>query len=230
MKSQQTSFFSAKNFIPYATLLALFFSSTSFAKGWDIGLQAGPTVTKAIGKNAINPHADIGAAAEFFVRYNFTSMISLRTGVGFEDKGHKLNGFTITDGNGNIAYTSTFRHRTKYITMPLLVEFTFGKKVQPYFNTGLYMGFLISARDTYKDNNGNALKRTVTNDYRTYDMGYVLGAGIKVPVKQHWLIDVGMRNSFGFLPTNLNSNAYIRKLYNYSGAFNFGFAYQFGSR
>lgn len=216
----------------FTLAVLLLIPTLSFSKGTDIGLQLGPTLTKSIGRNNVNSHVDIGAAAEFFVRYNFTPLVSIRTGIGFEDKGDRYNGLNYTNGNGDVVLASVLHHRTKYITIPLLVELTFaqGKKVQPYINTGVYMGFLISARDIYKDNtNGNVFKSTVTNSYHTFDMGYVLGVGLKVPIKTHWLFDFGVRNDFGFIKTNKNSNAYVNKLLNYSTAFNFGFAYRFGS-
>jgi len=211
-----------------SAILLLLLSILSFSKGIDIGLQAGPTATTALGKNSIHPRADIGAATEFFVRYNFNSLVSIRTGLGFEDKGHKYKGI-ITDGAGNPVYESTFGHRTKYMMIPVLVEFTFGgKKVLPYVNTGLYMGFLVSAVDKYNNSNEVLIKRKVTNDYRTFDMGYLLGVGIKVPIKERWLIDVGMRNAFGFIRTNKYTSPVVSRFYNYSAAFNFGFAYKFG--
>ena len=215
----------------FMTASLLVISTFTFAKGTDIGIQLGPTLTKSLGKNAINSRVDIGASAEFFVRYNFTQMVSIRSGVGFADRGDRYNGLTYTNAQGDVVLASVLHHRTKYITIPVLVELTFGKsmKVQPYINTGLYFGFLLSARDIYKDNmNGNTFKHTVTNDYHAFDMGYIIGAGIKVPIKTHWMFDFGVRNDFGFLKTNKNSNAYVNKLMNYSTAFNFGFAYRFG--
>ncbi len=222
----------SKLFFNLTTAIALWFSflSVSFAGSTDIGIQVGPSLTKSIGKNAINSKVDIGAAAEFFLRYNISNMVSIRSGVGFADKGDRYNGITYTNKEGNQVLASVSHHRTKYITIPLLVELTFGnKKVQPYVNTGLYFGFLLNARDVFKDNtNGNIFKRTVTNDYHVFDMGYVLGVGLKVPIKTHWLFDFGVRNNFGFLQTNKNSNAYVHKLLNYSSDFNFGFAYRIG--
>lgn len=216
-------------FYKYSILTVILLINLSvYSKDIELGIQAGPTVTKSFGKSVIKYSADIRYAAEVYVKYSFSSTVGIRTGLGFEDKGGAIKNITFTDGAGNPIGTGKLHHHLQYITIPILAEFTFGKKVQPYFNTGLYMGILAKGQDIAKYD--KAYKTDITQYFNRFDMGFVLGVGIKVPIKEKFLFNIDIRNSIGFLRTNKNSNPYMKNVLNYSTAFNIGFAYKFGKK
>ena len=222
MKSIQT-------ILLFIIVLAVF-TTKSYANEMVIGIQVGPTVTNVLGKNNIfKPKADIRYAAEFYFKYYISNKIAFRTGLGFEDKGYQFKNATFTDPGGNPIGTGKFQHHLQYITIPVLAEFTFGKKVQPYINTGFYFGILAKAQDISKFQS-DKVKSDVTQYINRFDMGFVVGAGINVPIKEKFLFNIDIRNSIGFLRTNKNANIFTNKRYNYSTAFNFGFAYKFGNK
>lgn len=212
------------------TILIVVCSVNSYSKGIELGIQAGPTVTKTIGKIAFKHNADIRYATEIYVKYSFTSKIGIRTGLGFEDKGYVIKGLTFADGAGNPLVSGKLHHHLQYITIPILAEFTFGKKLLPYFNTGFYLGILANSKDRYKYDDKTFNKSVETSSYNRFDMGFILGVGIKVPIKEKFLFNVDIRNSVGFLRTNKYNPTGSYKAINYSTAFNIGFAYKFGNK
>ena len=85
--------------------IAVICTTVSYSKGIELGIQGGPTVTKSFGKTIFKPSADIRYATEIYVKYNFTSKIGIRTGLGFEDKGYTIKGISKADFMGNIIST-----------------------------------------------------------------------------------------------------------------------------
>ncbi|MBK8673105.1 MAG: PorT family protein [Bacteroidetes bacterium] len=214
------------------TYLAVICTTISYSKGIELGIQGGPTVTKSFGKTIFKPSADIRYATEIYVKYNFTSKIGIRTGLGFEDKGYTIKGISKADFMGNIISTGNLHHHLQYITIPILAEFTFGKKVLPFFNTGLYLGILTKSQDIAKFDDKTTYKYDATQYYKRADIGFVIGFGFKVPIKTKFLLITEIRNNIGTLNT-IGEKFYHEGKYNkfnYSSALNIGFAYKFGSK
>ncbi|MBK6339604.1 MAG: outer membrane beta-barrel protein [Bacteroidetes bacterium] len=214
------------------TYLAVICTTISYSKGIELGIQGGPTVTKSFGKTIFKPSADIRYATEIYVKYNFTSKIGIRTGLGFEDKGFLDKDVYFTDFQGNIIGTGNIENHSQYITIPILAEFTFGKKVLPFFNTGLYLGILAKSQDITKFDDKTIFKSEATQYYKRADIGFVIGFGFKVPIKTKFLLITEIRNNIGTLNT-IGEKFYHEGKYNkfnYSSALNIGFAYKFGSK
>lgn len=78
--------------------------------------------------------------------YFFNDRWSLRTGLLYQKMGTNDVDFTI--------FINEYSERTKYITIPLTVNYHFGIKRNWFVNYGIGLGFLTDAEANYNDGNG----------------------------------------------------------------------------
>jgi len=120
-----------------------------------------------------------GFSAGLFFQYNFPKIVSIRTGIAYERKGGK--------GISEYYYYHSqageeikIRDNYDYLTFPLLVRATFGKKFQFFVNVGTYFSYLIKCTHV------NLLVNVNTIDYTSYhkrfDTGISTGLGFSVPI------------------------------------------------
>jgi hypothetical protein len=161
-------------------LLMLFIHQISTSQNeWHIGLEAGPSLTSLRG-NAVSDKEK--ALLSFYVspviEYKFSGHFSIKTGIGYEAKGSRVSYNYYDLENGHF---ETIEYKTKltYLTLPLLVKYRGKGKVQPFFNTGLFLGYN-------------------TSPYRVsdFDYGIVAGGGVNFNVlKSNFSIE--LRNNYG---------------------------------
>ena len=125
-------------------------------------------------------------------------------------------------GNGKVQF------HQHYLTLPVLAEFTFGKKVQPFVNAGIYLGVLLNSKTVFRYGD-NKTSDNITNDKQRIDVGVMASAGIKVPVKKSCSFVFEVRNNIGLLNVYKNNfpGSERYKTRNYSTSFNVGFSYRF---
>lgn len=83
--------------------------------------------------------------------------------------------------------------KLSYLNVPILFNYDFSKNI--FAEVGLQPGFLISARDKYRDQNDN-----YSDAIKKIEVGLPVGVGYRLNDK----IDLGIRATFGL--TNINSN------------------------
>ena len=200
----------------------------SYSKDMEIGFMAGPTVTKHFTNFGIKYNPDVRYAAEFMFQYRFTNIIGLRTGLGYENKGARINYVSLVDQSGNDISNGKVQFHQHYLTLPVLAEFTFGKKVQPFVNAGIYLGVLLNSKTVFRYGD-NKTSDNITNDKQRIDVGVMASAGIKVPVKKSCFFVFEIRNNIGLLNVYKNNfpGSERYKTRNYSTSFNVGFSYRF---
>jgi len=215
----------------YANLMMVIFTCTiAYAEKPEIGIFAGPTVTKIFSNYNFKQDADVRYMAEFMFKYPFTKTISLRTGISFEDKGAQFKNIFITDVSGYPIGEGSMHFHKYYLIIPVLAEFSFGKKVQPFFNTGFYIGMLLKAKDIGRY---NRTSYSFSNTYtKPVDFGVVASIGLKIPIKEKFALGFEMRNQVGVLDIFKHTlpGTENKKNFNYSTAFNIGFTYKIQSK
>ena len=117
-----------------------------------------------------------GLTFGFFVNYETSSRFSLQSELLFTTKGSRIN--TVGDAYLNNVFT--------YIEIPVLAKWTFAteKKWRPYFLVGPYLDIKLLVFNEVG----------FPEDFRTIDLGLILGAGIRFNK-----ITFGLRYSHGFL-------------------------------
>jgi hypothetical protein len=140
----------------FTGLLFLTFVNTTLGQTnkFEIGIDGSPTLTFLRGNDFIenNHKSAIGFSGGLFFQFNFKKIISLRTNIAFERKGSAFTS-QATDFNGNPLGKITSNTNFDYLTFPILVRATFGKKIQYFVNAGPYFGYLIKQTYVSEDEN-----------------------------------------------------------------------------
>ena len=119
----------------------------------DIGLEGSPSVTYLRGNNFAkdNHYPYIGFSGGLFFQYDFQKTFSLRTNIAFERKG-SLTDIIITDKNGVPIGQFAPPNNFDYLTLPILLRATLGRKVKYFVNAGAFSGYLIKQTIVLKNN------------------------------------------------------------------------------
>ncbi|MDF3029036.1 MAG: hypothetical protein K0S23_3343 [Fluviicola sp.] len=183
---------------------------------FDLGLEGGPNLSTVLINSTLfnfDPEPAIFGSGGFIFQYNCKNFLSFKTGVSYQRKGFQLKDILFTDANGNQIGTGEISSRLDYLTFPILVKASFGKKVQFFVNAGPYAGFLLAKTDrttlntseseqVFKDHSLNGLNR--------WDFGIAGGIGIAIPIRTYWVISAEVRNYSGILDIATSSNTQWR--------------------
>ena len=147
-----------------------------FELGGNLGLNIS-NISEIDNENASESRIsfNLGASGEFY----FSDSWGLKAKLIFDQKGWG-NGFEETpifDMNGNITgvQSNETDFALRYLTIPLMANWHFGRSDNWYLNFGPYVGFLLSAEST---EGGTDIKDTLNST----DFGLSAGIGIKIPL------------------------------------------------
>lgn len=201
----------------------------------NIGVEGGLSKVMLYGNGVVKEykHFAPGYTAELSFQYNFTSILSIRSGLALERKGTAAKNFAITDQDGNMYAKADIRLRSDYLIVPILVRATTGKKVNLFVNAGPYVGCLLRTAYTYSYGIYNypstgTIKFDNSPYTKKYDWGASVGLGIAVPIKK-LLLSLELRNNIGLYNISAvhEANADGKSSKTYSGNLLIGLAYKF---
>jgi opacity protein-like surface antigen len=156
---------------------------------------------------------NIGASADYFLSNRW----SIKSKVIYDQKGWD-NGF-VQDSYvdpGLPAYVET-DFDLEYLTIPIMVNWHFGRKRNWYLNFGPYTGFLIGAKET-------TFGANIKDDFNTIDFGLSLGVGVKIPVSTKLKISIEYEEQAGF--TDIFSQSSGPSFTNGRSSLNIGLIFQ----
>ena len=173
---------------------------------FDLGLEGGPNLSTV---NISSPLFDIDnikptvfGSGGFIFQYNFKNFLSIKTGFSYQGKGFQIKDLAFSDASGTSIGTGTVSTRLDYITFPVLVKASFGKKVQFFVNAGPYAGYLLGKTErsklTLNDSEQVSGNKDMTGLNR-WDFGVAGGIGIAIPIRTYWVISVEARNYTGLM-------------------------------
>ncbi|MFH1297773.1 MAG: porin family protein [Bacteroidota bacterium] len=188
----------------------------------DIGIEGGPSVIFINGScDHLNP--GIGFSAGPFIQYNFRKFFSIRADFSFERKGERD-----INSHGEIS-----RINYNYLISQIFGRMTFGKKINFFFQTGLFSGYLLRG---YTVNNAwpKELGRTyeTTQFFNRFDWGLSTGIGMNIPLWQRFLVSVEVRYNLGLYQIVKDDISQESHWYEKTNSVNFlvGVAYRFSQR
>ncbi|MDQ3102155.1 MAG: PorT family protein [Bacteroidota bacterium] len=201
------------------------------ANRFDIGIEGGPSRTFLQGNTLIDDlhEPTLGYSGGLFFQYSFRKVVSLRTKIAFERKGSVLH-LPLVDIHGNLIDDVTTNANFNYLTIPLLLRATFGKKVQYFMNAGAYWGYLLKQTFVTK---GSKLPETTSDNtalHKRSDMGISAGVGLALPIARDFLLSIEVRHNLGMY--NISAVPVINDgvIRTNSTDLLLGFTYKFGQR
>lgn len=200
----------------FSLLLAISIHTFAFSQDskFEIGIQGGQNLVtmRHTGYTQYSYTLKSAFSAGMSIQYNMNKHFSLRVEPGFEKKGYDTNYDSTFVENGNITrivkglpITSNFN----YITIPILLRASIGKKVKYFINAGPYLGILISQNIIYNHNvlDYDKPKYNTINNYKTLDFGISTGIGMYIPMKNIFALSFEIRNNMGLTNISKSSNS-----------------------
>jgi hypothetical protein len=192
-------------------LITLFFCAVTFLSYgqtnlFDIGIEGGLGAASLRDNDLTydHHHNRIGYETGIFGQYNFKQLISIRTGVYYEKKGSSTR-IPIFFDPGTSIDTIKGKESFDYITVPLLIKVTFGKKINYFVNAGPYISFLLKQTEQYdqfdpiRQSSVTTLDRT--SGFKRTEMGLSSGLGILFNCKQKFTFSLEARDNLGLTKT-----------------------------
>ena len=194
----------------------LLYSTITFGQNskFALGIEGGPSMVNLYGNELLKScyQPTVGFTTGIFAQINLKNHLSLRTNISYERKGSEYNSEVYfepqTSPEGNIV--RLIGHlKFNYLTMPILIQLSIGKKVNYFANVGPYWGYLFSVVSVWEESKSfSGGKETHTNSFKRFDLGISSGLGVSVPIKEHLLIVIELRNNIGLFDVRKPS-AYV---------------------
>ncbi|HTJ53209.1 MAG TPA: porin family protein [Cyclobacteriaceae bacterium] len=185
---------------------------TSALQAQKINLEflGGPNVSMMYGNFGYHDvNSKAGLTSGLGLSYMLKEHLSLSVKGLFERKGCTGRYSVYYDYNGDIAASSPFKYKfrfiSNYLTLPITVQYTRGRRIKYTGEAGVFTGVLI--RETYKTNqtNGPNFETTnVTNTSKRMDAGVSLGFRTAFPIAKKININVVLLDNLGLLNTSKN--------------------------
>jgi hypothetical protein len=169
---------------------------------FEFGVEASPSFTFLKGSDFIEKfyNGTLGYSGGISFQYNFGKRVALRTNIAYERKGGaNYGGFT--DNYGATIGNSSLNYIFDYLTLPVLVRFSFGNKVKYFINGGPYLGYLLSQTFVIKGDNFKTVNIDNTSNYNSLDAGISLGTGLQYPIHEKLYFSSEIRGNLGLLST-----------------------------
>lgn len=212
--------------------------SSAFAQKekFEIGIQAGNSIEnmKHTGptQHGYGYSSKLAFSASLFLQYKLNDHFSLRIEPGYSKKGYNTSYDSTFYENGyptRILIDFPITANFNYLTMPILVRASIGKKIKYFINAGPCIGFLLSQNTIY--NYGvvdyEKPKYNTINNYKTLDLGITSGLGMSIPMKNIFSFSLEFRNNIGLMNISNSSNSTDKTL---SFCLLAGFSYRIGGK
>jgi hypothetical protein len=154
-----------------------------------------------------------GPSFGFYLNFPMKYKTSFQTGLLFERKGYSLKDssalFYRYSLNKFMMYDVDTKVQLDYAVIPALINFLAGRHGNVFINTGPWLALKLNARtvgvayDESRTGTNYVLRKTVVYDdlekiVNDYDIGWIFGGGISVPVFNSYSIDLALQYSAGF--------------------------------
>jgi hypothetical protein len=160
-----------------------------------------------------NYYGYTGPALGFSLKVPLGGNTSFQTGLSFERKGYSIKDsstsfYKYLHDDNQMYYVNT-KVQSDYAMIPALLSFQLGESDRVFFNTGPWLGLKLNARSVgtaYIDYHSDAsyqLKKTIIYEdlekaIKDYDLGWIFGFGVSIPVIEEYKVDLTLQYSTGF--------------------------------
>jgi hypothetical protein len=170
----------------------------------DFAINLNPTISTFYGNSNLKKF-NSNLTFSFGINYSYylSERFFLHSGFEFDRKGAKV-GVDYFDNNGNYYNTSNITFIRDYLVVPIMYSFVSQTKVKFYAGGGLFGAYLINTEDF---NSKISYKNTYASQTQQFDFGINFEIGCFVPIQNHFLLDLGIKENLGLSNTLRNELA-----------------------
>jgi len=189
-------------------------NTNDLAKGkLELGIEGGPNTAYISGWTSFIGWRT-GLCAGITGQYNINGMFSLKSGIMYEQKGDRL--WQESSDTSGKSTTIILEDKLNYLVVPVFAKVAFGHSLKFFVEAGPWFGYLLDATYTSSiTNSGSATMNSSRNeisDFHQADMGVSAGAGLEMPIKSKFVIDLELRYNQGLLNADNHTSAYPQAL------------------
>jgi hypothetical protein len=182
----------------FCLLLAALASSLFAQKGsWCVGIEGGPGLSLIYGSQSIYSQSEfsLAGAAGIFGEYGFARNFSAKLALHYE----RIS--TLTDNySAMLPPGGMLQYNLDYISLPLLVKWSFGGRIRFFVNAGPCLSLLLQESLWHLPENGSKVKVAEEKEaFVPVNLAVTAGAGVAIPVGKSLLVTLEVRNNLGVI-------------------------------
>ncbi len=199
------------------TCIALFLFSTTLSIAqtgkFSVSVEGGPSVSY-IYKNSLPAESfkpTVGGYAGVLFNYRFKKHFALETGLAWEQKGTKfykalasvIYNLQPSAVANEYTYYADYTFRFNYLTLPVMVKASFGRKLRFVASGGAYFSLLLSQTYVSNGHSNFLIDPSTYTEKKPYDLGLSGSLGIEIGVMKNAAISLKFSDHLSMINTNL---------------------------
>lgn len=193
-----------KRIIFIAIFINLFLSSIAQKGKIEYGFEPGLNISTAHGdgvsKDYMSPLSGLHMGG--YMKINRDEHWGFKFLLSYDKIGWIYKSLSIQNNTGTGLVTADILFNLDYLNMPVLVEYSFGKKLKLNFAGGPFLGILLNNKIVTNlrqpiPPNQEASSQVSSNNRESLNFGLSLGTGIQIPIASKIKLDFNLRNNIG---------------------------------
>lgn len=178
--------------------------SNAQASKIEYGFQSGLNISTAYGTSIVKDYRSplMGLHVGGHIKLNKSQHWGIKFLLSYDQIGWTYKSLTIENAEGNGLLNVDMLFKLNYLNLPMLAEYSFGKKVKIHVNGGPFIGILLNNKIVTKLNepvppNEQAKTETSSENRKAMNVGLSLGSGIQIPIASKLKLDFNLMNNLG---------------------------------
>ena len=180
----------------------------------EYGFQGGINLNSAYGDGVATSLLSntTGLSAGVHIKWNTSNHFGIKVLPSYDQFGWAYRSFIFESGLFTGSKSDLF-YKFNYINLPIVAEYSVGKKVKWNINTGVFTGFLLKGKIIEKNSPPLALGQLAVVEYtiqdvKKFNFGVTVGTGLQVPLTSTISLNLDVRNSTGLIRTIKQGSGY----------------------
>jgi hypothetical protein len=194
-------------------LLQIFSGGILFAQQgvWSAGIEGGPGISFIYGSGSVynNFTPSLAGVAGFFGEYGFADRFSAKAALHYERISSRIENKSSQLDTGGMQ-----QFNLDFVSLPLLVKWTFGRRIQFFVNAGPNISYMFKESTWYlPESGGKTIVANETQYYQSVQIAATAGIGASLPFAKRFLLSLEIRDNFGLLNIRSGVSDFERKSY-----------------
>jgi opacity protein-like surface antigen len=182
---------------------------------YEYGLHGGININSAFGSsiNAAYKGTLPGLSLGAHVKINTSTHFGIKASIDYDQQGWAYRSLAFEDMTGTTFAKGDVLRKLNYLNVPIVAEYTVGKKVKFKANAGAFFGLLLSNQivtqitDPFPPNTESTTRSKSQQNIQATNFGLSAGAGLQIPISKKMKLDIDLRNHYGLSNIYKKENA-----------------------
>ncbi|MGG9961290.1 porin family protein [Ferruginibacter sp. SUN106] len=175
----------------------------------EYGFQSGVNLSSAYGDNVGKEQNGIIAGLHIggHIKVNVTNHFGVKAILAYHQTGSTWGALLFENSTATGLVAGELHNKLNYLNLPVLAEYSTGKKVKFNVNAGVFAGYLLKYTMVIKtEEPGISAQRTSPGNRKAINFGVSAGTGIQIPIATTIKLDIGLQDNLGLSNTYKQGN------------------------